>query len=547
MTLFDALENSGFFPRGFCLAWDPALIWLHVAADLCIAICYLSIPVVLLTLMHRRPDMSFSWIVWLFAAFITACGVTHLMSIITLWAPDYWVEGFMKLVTAALSVMTAVILWPLVLSIITLPSPAALTQLNQTLTHRMREQETLVADAVNAQRHAEKRSAHAEQMEALGQLAGGIAHDFNNILQAVASAARLIDKRPDNPTLTRERAARLIEAAERGAAIVGRLLAFARRSDMRFESIDIGATLKRMTDVLRYTLGAAIRISCDVEPNIAPLLIDRSRLETVLINLATNARDAMAETGGTLAFVADTVTLNEAHADGAAPGSYVRLAVSDNGQGMDVITLAHATEPFFTTKPQGKGTGLGLSMAKGFAEQSGGSFNIESTPNQGTTITLLLPQAQRIAGAADNGGIQQAVHDMHDTNRTPPHVLFVDDDPIIRDLVTEELRELGLLVVPAAGGQEALALLAGGMTIDVLITDFSMARMNGLTLVRRVRQDQPHIRTIMLTGLIDDDEGGLIQVGEDVDVLLRKPVTGVKLNRCVMELMEQLHPMPAAD
>jgi signal transduction histidine kinase len=228
-------------------------------------------------------------------------------------------------------------------------------------------------------------------MEALGKLAGGIAHDFNNVLQAISGGLEFIERRAgDTPTV--QRFARLCaDAVKRGSAITNRLLAFARSGALEAEPIAPRPLLDGLREMLSPLLGVDIMMEVDASADLPPLFADRDQLETALVNLSLNARDAMPD-GGTLRLTARLDTA-PAPPDAARNVACIRLDVSDTGTGMDAETLARASEPFYTTKPIGKGTGLGLSMARGFAEQSGGAFAMDSEPGRGTTITLWLPQA----------------------------------------------------------------------------------------------------------------------------------------------------------
>lgn len=246
---------------------------------------------------------------------------------------------------------------------------------------------------------AERRLRQAEKMSALGQLAGGMAHDFRNVLQMVQGRAELIAQCPGEEERVRRLTGAILSAVERGIAITRRLLVFARSGELRAAPIDAAALLSEMQEILGHSLGGAIALRIEAAAGLPPMLADKGELETVLINLAANARDAMPG-GGTLSLTAAPETV--ASVDGARhppslkPGRYLRLCVADTGSGMDATTLARAGEPFFTTKPAGKGTGLGLPMAQGFAEQSGGGLRIESAPGQGTTVTLWLPVAREV-------------------------------------------------------------------------------------------------------------------------------------------------------
>jgi PAS domain S-box-containing protein len=249
---------------------------------------------------------------------------------------------------------------------------------------------------------AQERLRQAQKMEALGQLAGGIAHDFNNVLQAMSGGLNGIRRRASDSNAVLELVDMAEGAAKRGAAVTSRLLAFARNDELVAAAVPTAELLEGVREILVHTLNKSIKILTVWDPATPPLLADRAQLETVLVNLAVNARDAMPE-GGQLTISGASDTVSERNPQGLAPGQYVRLGVTDTGSGMDAATLERACEPFFTTKPLGQGTGLGLAMARGFAQQSGGGFAISSILGQGTTVMLWFPQALAItkAGVAE--------------------------------------------------------------------------------------------------------------------------------------------------
>lgn len=272
------------------------------------------------------------------------------------------------------------------------------------VTERKRNEDTLkqlneelaahVDTAVAAREAALARATQGERMQALGLLAGGVAHDFNNVLQAVSGYAEIIERRGGDAATTRRLAQLTIDAAARGTSITRRLLAFSRRDALQAELIDAASMLTGLQEILGHTLDPAVAVHTKAAPGLPRLFADKQQLETVLLNLATNARDAMPDGGSLTMIAAEEAVLDGAtHAAGLAPGRYVRLSVVDTGAGMSAATLARVAEPFFTTKSAGKGTGLGLSMAKGFAEQSGGRFAIESRLGFGTMVTLWMPDA----------------------------------------------------------------------------------------------------------------------------------------------------------
>jgi PAS domain S-box-containing protein len=387
------------------------------------------------------------------------------------------------------------------------------------------ELEQRVREEMTAREAAQQRAAHAERMHALGQIAGGIAHDFNNVLQAVSGGAALIERRPDDAERVLRNARMVLDAARRGAAITSRLLAFSRRGDLRAESVDAAALLVDMAEVLTHTLGGSVVCKVDVPRGLPPLFADRGQLETVLVNLATNARDAM-PSGGTLTMAADTEIVSTAlpHPAGLAPGGYVRIIVSDTGSGMDNSVLSRVTEPFFTTKEPGKGTGLGLAMAKGFVEQSGGSLSIDSVVGQGTRIILWLPGATGGAGAKTGADVATAA------GFNKPCVLLVDDDAIVRDVLVLSLEDSGYTVVAAESGAAALVRLASGERVDIIVSDLTMPGMDGLALIRSAQEWRPGLPAVLLTGYAGD--GATLAVGGAISgtfSLLRKPVSGTQL------------------
>jgi PAS domain S-box-containing protein len=382
----------------------------------------------------------------------------------------------------------------------------------------------------------------AQKLQALGRLAGGIAHDFNNVLQAVAGGAALMERRADDIPAVRRRSRMLIEAAERGASITRRLLAFARRGELRMEAVDPAELLKSMQEILAPALGAGIEVQIEAPAGLPAMLTDKGQLETALINLATNARDAMPK-GGRLVLSAMAETVGEGRlqplAAGLLPGAYICLTVRDTGAGMEAATLARVVEPFFTTKPPGKGTGLGLPMVKGFAEQSGGAFDIRSEPGQGTIVTLWFPQAAEDSLTAASALPATANVPAARRGRAPK-VLVVDDEPLVRETVAAGLDAAGYRVIAAADGAEALQLLTSGSTVAAMVTDLTMPGMDGLALIREARGRRPGLPVVLLTGYAGDTAGLDLTTTADSGhfALLRKPVTSACLAEHLAKLLE---------
>jgi PAS domain S-box-containing protein len=395
---------------------------------------------------------------------------------------------------------------------------AGLRQLNAELEER-------VSQEVAAREAAQTRAAHAERMQALGQLAGGIAHDFNNVLQAVSGAVGLIAAQVGQEPLVLRMAGIAEAAAARGASITHRLLAFARRGDLRAEPLPAAAVLAGVQDMLAHTLGAGIAVQVQAGEDLPPMLADRGQLETVLVNLATNGRDSMPQ-GGTLAMVASLETVLPGQGVNLSPGSYVRLTVSDTGTGMDPAILKRVTEPFFTTKPVGQGTGLGLSIAKGFAEQSGGGLAIDSREGMGTNVHIWLP-------CADTGAGQHVL-----LEAAPGHhgralrVLLSDDNELVRQALGAGLEELGWDVIDVPDGRAALQVLDGEAAVDVLVTDLSMPGLDGLATINAAQRRRPGLPAVLLTGYAHP---GAEMIDDPPFLLLRKPVSSSELAACIRE------------
>jgi len=386
------LDSDSFAPHGYCLLWNPQLIWTHVVSDALIGVAYFSIPVVIAHFLTQRRDIAFSWIVWMFAIFIMACGMTHFLSIWTLWHPDYGIEALVKALTAAASVVTAVALWPLLPRAIAVPSPAMLQRVNGDLRLRIDERDEALAALERATAERERTEdllRQSQKMEAVGQLTGGIAHDFNNLLTIVVGnldrAQRLA---ATDPAVTKA-LGHARQGAERAAVLTQQLLAFSRKQPLRPEIHDVNALVRGMADLLERTIGDGIHIETRLEDGLWPVNVDANQTENALLNLVVNARDAMPG-GGSLTIA----TYSRSDPGGDPGGDHVIVEVTDDGTGMDEDTVAQVFDPFFTTKAIGKGTGLGLSQVHGFISQSNGTIDIDSRPGEGTRVRIALPRAQ---------------------------------------------------------------------------------------------------------------------------------------------------------
>ncbi|WP_425316150.1 PAS domain-containing protein [Stutzerimonas chloritidismutans] len=342
---------------------------------------------------------------------------------------------------------------------------------------------------------AEQTLQQLHKMEALGNLTGGIAHDFNNLLMAVLGSLELLRRRiPADPALLR-----LVDnaraGAERGASLTARMLSFARKQELHKTPIDLRQLIQGMQALLLSSLGPTIQLEVELPQRLARVKTDPNQLETALLNLAANARDAMAGEGRIL-IVAEQVTLpGEQH--GLAAGRYVRLNVSDSGTGMDETTLKRAVEPFFTTKGVGKGTGLGLSMVHGLAEQSGGRLVLRSSPGAGTTAQIWLPALEDEPAADPTHS--PSPHDLPRRTMRPLSVLAVDDDDLVLFGTAGMLEAAGHHVLTARSAAQALELLQVAQ-IDMLVTDHAMPLMSGAQLAAEVRASRPELPILLVSG-----------------------------------------------
>ena len=331
----------------------------------------------------------------------------------------------------------------------------------------------------------------SQKMEAIGHLTGGIAHDFNNLLMAIQGSLELLRRRlpSDDPRVT-QLIDNAFQGAQRGAALTQRMLAFARRQELKLVPLDVHDVVQRMANLLQSSLGPSIRVETHFPLELPRINADANQLELALLNLAINGRDAMPK-GGTVTISATKRT----DVPGLKAGDYLCVSVTDTGTGMDEETLKRAMEPFFTTKGVGKGTGLGLPMVHGMAEQSGGTLLLKSRPGRGTSAELCLPVA---LGEPISATQDLTAHASHTEKKLT--ILAVDDDPLVALNTSALLEELGHTVYSAPSALHALEILHREKKIDLIITDQLMPDMTGLELVTRIRQENAHMPIILATG-----------------------------------------------
>jgi PAS domain S-box-containing protein len=394
-------------------------------------------------------------------------------------------------------------------------------QLNETLELRVRQRTAeleqahkAVLEQIRSREEAEERLRQSQKLEMIGQLTGGVAHDFNNLLMAVLANLELLGKHV--PPGTRE--ARLLDGAlqgaRRGAVLTQRLLAFARNQDLNVEPVDLAKLLDGMLDLLERSVGSLVQMRLNVAEGLPPALADANQIEMALLNLVLNAKDAMAD-GGHLTIAVDAVRLGTAERgepDGLAPGTYLRLVVTDSGHGMDSETLARAIDPFFTTKGRGKGTGLGLSTIHGLAVQLNGALRLASEPGRGTRAELWLPASGAVPLQAP-AHVPAKVAAGPEAAQQPASratILVVDDDALVAMSTAGMLEDLGHDVIETHSGAKAVAVLRGARRVDLMITDFSMPGMTGLQLARAARQLRPELPILLATGYAELPSGETI-------------------------------------
>ncbi|WP_460124914.1 hybrid sensor histidine kinase/response regulator [Pseudomonas sp. S2_C03] len=367
----------------------------------------------------------------------------------------------------------------------------------------------------------------AQKMQAIGQLSGGIAHDFNNLLTVILGNLEIVRKRVDGDSKLTRLLDNATQGAMRGVSLTQRMLAFARRQELKTESVEIPALVDGITSLLRSSLGPSVLLETRFAAHAEPVVADVNQLELAILNLVTNARDAMPH-GGKI--VISTASANAADHPGLAPlsGEFVCLSISDTGEGMDDATLALAMDPFFTTKGVGKGTGLGLSMVHGYIEQLGGRFILKSRKDKGTTAELWIPVATR-------GAVAKAIQNQATPDVSRLCVLVVDDDSLVLTSTCLLLEDLGHRVISAASGAQALKVFGSETAIDLVITDMAMPQMNGAQLAQSIRSIRPDVPVILATGYAERLEGAAVELPR-----LAKPFTQLNLVEIIASTLSDI-------
>jgi signal transduction histidine kinase/CheY-like chemotaxis protein len=391
-------------------------------------------------------------------------------------------------------------------------------RLLQSLERLNAELEQRVIDRTSELERAQEILRQTQKMEVIGQLTGNVAHDFNNLLSPIMSSLDLVLAGRATPTSLHRSATVAMEAAENAKTLVQRLLAFARRQPLQTTVVDLSVLVDGIRSLLSSTVGARVAIDLQLARDLPAIRTDKQQLEMAILNLAVNARDAM-PSGGRL-------SISVSRAEGPLPdkltaGTYLRLAIRDDGHGMDARTRLSATEPFFTTKSAGNGTGLGLSMVDGLVNQLGGGLEIDSHPGAGTEVRLFLPIAKSAAAPVEETDPSTEQVNGRGT------LLLVDDDALVRMGTSDMLDDLGYAVTEAEDAQEALNLIDQGLKPDIVVTDHIMPGMTGAELALRLRSDHPNIAIMIISGY-----QGIDLIAPDI-VRLSKPFRQVHLDASI--------------
>ena len=391
------------------------------------------------------------------------------------------------------------------------------------------------AEAAHARVEAQLRQ--AQKMEALGHLTGGIAHDLNNQLMAILGNLEILDRRLDQGRVdVRRQAANAMHAVKRAAALTQRLLTFARSHPLEAESVALAPLIDEMRPIIAATVGASIAVEVDLADDLTSVWCDPHQLESALLNLVINARDAMPE-GGRLQLAARNLTLDAAAAatlSGGVPGDYVRLSVTDSGVGMPSEVSSQAFDPFFTTKPRGQGAGLGLSILYSFVRQSRGFVELRSEVGAGTEVALLLRRAPTAGVGAPSPKEPEAA-----TAGRGETIMVVEDEDLVRQVIVETLREQGYDCVEVESAQQALGLERSGAAFDLLLTDIGLpGRTDGRELARRIRLNRPRLPVLFISGHDVTTPPGAREAGESPVVYLPKPFEMTRLARKVREVLD---------
>lgn len=388
---------------------------------------------------------------------------------------------------------------------------------------------------MTARKALEGRLRQAGKMEAIGMLAGGIAHDFNNLLTIISGYSQLLmNVVPDGERTSLEQ---VLRASERAAELTGQLLAFSRRQELQPQALSVNKIVSGMSTMLRRLIGEHIELKLSLASDLGVIHADPSHVDQIIMNLAVNARDAMAE-GGVLRIETANVEVPpapERHPVGLRAGLFVMLVVSDTGVGMDAKTRARVFDPFFTTKEKGRGTGLGLSTVYGIVKQAGGTVELDSVLDQGTSVKVYFP---RIEAASDDGTGKSRFQVSPEERGGREAILVVEDEDAVRRLVRATLERRGYRVLVASDGREALSIARSAECLDLVIADLVMPQMSGVEVAEQICAFRSDIKVLFMSGYTDRSLQKTEELPEGAE-FLQKPFTPEMLAKCVRDVLDR--------
>jgi signal transduction histidine kinase len=563
LEFFQKLFVSDFMPHGHCYFWSPTIVWLQVISNSLIAIAYYSIPLTLLYFVRQRKDLVFPWMFVLFGTFIVLCGTTHILQIWTLWNGTYRMEGMVNLVTGIVSVVTAVLLVPLVPKALALPSPAQLEQrnreLNEHIVKRKRAERALqlahdemearvlqrtaelrvlndrlqeeIQERIRseeAQQRLEKQVQHAQRLESLGVLAGGIAHDFNNLLVAVLGNTELALMDLPQYSPVKQRLEDVRATAVRAADLTNQMLAYSGKGRFAVQPVAMNELIQEMSNLLTISISKSAVLRFNLAENLPSVVADPGQIRQVVMNLITNASEAIGDKSGIISLStglhhADEHYLAQTYLnDKLQPGYYLSLEVADTGFGMAPSVQEKIFDPFFTTKLTGRG--LGLAAILGIVRGHGGAIRVYSEQGKGTAFKILLP-----AGAETVvPGIASENESLRDWKFSGT-VLVIDDEEAVRNVARRMLERVGFTVLTAVDGRAGLELFqrrADG--IDAVLLDLTMPHMNGEETFRALRRIRTDVPVILTSGYSEQDTSAEF-AGKGIAGFVQKPFRFEKL------------------
>ncbi|KRQ02378.1 hypothetical protein AOQ71_34690 [Bradyrhizobium manausense] len=394
-------------------------------------------------------------------------------------------------------------------------------------TRELQESNQQLRAQVEQRELAEAEAQQLQRLDAIGQMTSGLAHDFNNLLSVVLTNARMLSRNLRDDPGDREGIELILGAAERGANLTSQLLAFSRQQGLEPQVIDLNSTIVKMSSLLNASLRGAIQLRTNLAADLCPAFVDLTQIQSVILNLVLNARDAM-RSGGTLTLETfNAITDKELSGPAApAPGKYVGLTVRDTGMGIPDDVLPRVFEPFFTTKGPGKGSGLGLAQVFGFAKQSGGGIELKTHVGEGTSVTVFLPCAEVVPRVRERESDAEQIS----TVELKPCILVIDDDRAVLRSTLRVLEALGYAAVPTASGQEALKLIENGLKIELVLADFAMPEMTGVEFANAICASHPNLPVILVTGYGDRETLEEFREAQ----ILRKPYDENGLRKAIL-------------